>query len=65
MITDEKFIEKYISLQKGVMEEDVVQYMFQDVEGVISFFSKEAERKGKARAKAILKKLPKYIYIYG
>eukprot|EP00924_Labyrinthula_sp_SR-Ha-C_P014468 snap_masked-scaffold_95-processed-gene-0.2-mRNA-1 protein AED:1.00 eAED:1.00 QI:0/0/0/0/1/1/2/0/159 len=51
MITDEKFIEKYISLRKGVMEEDIVQYMFQDVEGLILSFGKKLGTKVKLRQK--------------
>eukprot|EP00924_Labyrinthula_sp_SR-Ha-C_P002389 snap_masked-scaffold_16-processed-gene-2.6-mRNA-1 protein AED:1.00 eAED:1.00 QI:0/-1/0/0/-1/1/1/0/2052 len=59
----EKLIERHVFFQRDVIEEEAVEYLFQDIEEILSVFPEDAERKGKNIAKAIFKKLPKYIWV--
>eukprot|EP00924_Labyrinthula_sp_SR-Ha-C_P007853 snap_masked-scaffold_28-processed-gene-4.7-mRNA-1 protein AED:1.00 eAED:1.00 QI:0/0/0/0/1/1/2/0/228 len=64
LVTAEKLIEQSVRFNKDVSEEYTIEYLFQDVEEVLSYLPAEAERKRKLNAKAIFKKLPKYIWVY-
>eukprot|EP00924_Labyrinthula_sp_SR-Ha-C_P004280 snap_masked-scaffold_3-processed-gene-19.37-mRNA-1 protein AED:1.00 eAED:1.00 QI:0/0/0/0/1/1/2/0/643 len=59
----EKLIEKHVFFQKDIIEEEAVEYLFQDVEEILSVLPDEAEKKSKNLAKAIFKNPPKYIWV--
>eukprot|EP00924_Labyrinthula_sp_SR-Ha-C_P010250 augustus_masked-scaffold_23-processed-gene-1.44-mRNA-1 protein AED:1.00 eAED:1.00 QI:0/0/0/0/1/1/2/0/572 len=56
-------IEKYVKFNTEIIEEDVIEAVFQDFEEVFTYLPPEAEKKHKEIAKTILKLIPDLLWV--